>query len=139
MVNTISMQELRYINLFRKITKISTRFCFMYGEWIVFCVPKKLLSKAIGKDGKNVREINNILRKKVKIISLPSGVEDAESFIKNIVSPANFKSIEVNDNEIIINAGGTQNKAALMGRNKLKLQQLQKIVKSYFKRELKIA
>ena len=70
MVNTISMKDMRYLNLFDKITNVPTRFCFVYNETLIFCVPHPMLYKAIGEDGKNVKKMREILRKKIKIIFL---------------------------------------------------------------------
>ena len=85
MNNTINMQDMRYLNLFGKITQVSTRFCFRYNEAIVFCVPKELVSKAIGENGNNVRRINEILGKRIKIVPSPRGLQDARKFMENIV------------------------------------------------------
>jgi len=137
MGNTINMQDMRHLNLFNKITHISTRFCFMYNEAIIFCVPKNLVSKAVGQEGTNVRRINAILRKRIKIISAPTGIKDAKSFIEAIVSPVTFKGLEITDGEIVLTAG-SQSKAALIGRNKRRLLEMQKIVKDYFGREFRI-
>ena len=69
MVNTIDMQDMRHLNLFERITKIHTRFCFWYNEAIIFCVPRKFISRAIGENGKNVKRLNEILGKRIKIIA----------------------------------------------------------------------
>ena len=137
MAKTISMQDMRYLNLFGKITQISTRFCFSYNNQIIFCVPKNLISKAIGENGRNVKKINEILGKRVKVIPKPKGVYDIRKFVENIVSPVKFNDLEVAENEIILTAGN-QSKAALIGRNKRRLFELQKISKDYFEKELRI-
>ena len=137
MVNTINMQDMRYLNLFGKITRVNTRFCFKYNEIIIFCVPKKLVSRAIGEGGKNVRKLSEILGKKVKIIPIPQGIEDVRNFIEKIVSPVIFRNLEVKDDEIILNAGN-QSKAALIGRNKRRLLEMQKIIQDYFKKDFRI-
>ena len=80
-----------------------------------------------------------LLRKRVKIISQPRGIADAKQFIESIISPVTFKGLEVTDNELIVDAGGMQNKAALIGRNKRRLLEMQKIIKNYFGKELRIA
>jgi len=137
MVNILDIRDIQHLNLFSKITGISTRFCFMYNETIIFAVPKNFVSKAIGESGKNVRRINEIIHKKIKILASPKGIEDAGRFIKDVVSPVNFNKMEIKENEIIITAG-SQNKAALLGRNKRRLLELQKIVKDFFKKDLRI-
>lgn len=137
MTKTISMQDMRYLNLFGKITQVSTRFCFSYNNQIIFCVPRNLISRAIGENGRNVRKINEILGKRVKVISKPNGAYDIKKFIGDIVSPVTFKDLEVVEDEIILTAGN-QSKAALIGRNKRRLLELQKISKDYFGKELRI-
>ncbi|MEK6875482.1 MAG: hypothetical protein AABX30_02260 [Nanoarchaeota archaeon] len=137
MGNTIDMQDMRYINLFGKITQVNTRFCFKYNDMIIFAVPEKLISKAIGLGGKNIKKISGTLNRKIKVIKSLNGEEDARRFIADIVSPVTFRDLEIRENEIII-AAGSQNKAALIGRNRRRFIELQKIVKNYFSKDLKI-
>lgn len=137
MVNTLDMQNIRHLNLFGKITGVNTRFCFMYNNFIIFCVPRILISKAVGEQGRNVKKMNEILRRKIKIIQKPRGISDAKNFIGDVVSPVQFKDIEVADDEITITAGN-QSKAALIGRNKRRLLEMQKIVKNFFGKEYRV-
>lgn len=137
MVNTINMQDMRHLNLFGKITQVGTRFCFDYNDTIIFCVPRQLVSKAIGENGTNVKKISEILRRKIKIIPQPKGIHYVGDFIQAIVSPVMFRDLEVRDNEIILTAGN-QSKAALIGRNKRRLLEMQKIVKDFFGKEFRI-
>ncbi len=137
MESTINMQDLRHLNLFSKITRIRTRYCFDYNNMLMFCVPKSKISQALGKNGENLRKISNIVKKRIRVLAQPRGVEDAEAFIKAIVSPVTFNGIEIKDNEIILNAG-SQSKAALLGRNKRRLAEMQKIVKEFFGMDYKI-
>jgi len=137
MVSTIDMQDMRYLNLFGKITRVSTRFCFKYNEALVFCVPRKLMSKAIGENAKNARQMSQILGKRIKIIAVPRDIKDAKAFISAIVSPVTFKGLEITPDEIILTAG-SQSKAALIGRNKRRLLEMQKIIRDFFKREYRI-
>jgi transcription antitermination factor NusA-like protein len=136
MVNTIDMQDMRYLNLFEKIMHVRTRFCFKYNETIVFCVPKPLVAKAVGEKGKNIKRMSEILGKKIKVVVVPNGISDVEIFIKAVVSPVTFKNIEVKDNEIMV-AGGS-NKAALIGRNKRRLLEMQKIVRGFFGKDFRV-
>jgi len=137
MIKTINMQDMRYLNLFGKITRVNTRFCFKYNEAIMFCVPKPLISKAIGERGKNIKKISEVIRKRIRIIPYPQGIQDARNFIEAIVKPVTFKNLEVKDNEIILTAG-SQSKAALIGRNKRRFLEMQKIIKDYFGKEFRI-
>ncbi|OGJ13170.1 hypothetical protein A3K62_01655 [Candidatus Pacearchaeota archaeon RBG_16_35_8] len=137
MESTINMQDMRYLNLFEKMTRVRTRYCFKYNEFIVFCVPKHLVSAAIGEGGANVKRMSEILRKKIKVIPAPNGIYHAKQFIEAIVSPVKFKDINISDNEIVLTAG-SQSKAALIGRNKRRLLEMQKIISDYFAKDFRI-
>jgi len=131
------MQTMRYINLLSKLTKIHTRNCFVYNDFVVFAVPAKLLSKAIGPAGKNVKALQDNLGKRVKIIADVKDVANAEKFVKAIVYPVEFVSLELKDNILVLTAG-SRNKAALIGRNRRRMIELNKILEDNFGKELKI-
>ena len=90
MNKTIDMQFMRYINLFRSYTKISTSDCFNYNNTIYFAVPKSQMSLALGRNGENIKRLVEVLRKKIRVkprrvIKMP----EIEYF--NICIISNFK------------------------------------------------
>lgn len=134
---TINMQTMRYINLFDRITNIKTRWCFTYNNFIVFAVPARFMSQAIGISGKHVRVIQDTLGKKIKIVKEAEGLEDTARFIHDVVEPLGFRSLEITDKEIIMTAGG-HHKASLIGRNRARLSELSKILEDSLGRTLRI-
>jgi len=137
MIKTIDMQDMRYLSLFEKVTHIRTRFCFKYNETLMFCVEKSEIPMALGDRGSNLKRISDIVKKRVRVIAKPNGIRDAKQFIQAIVSPVEFKDLEIKNNEIILTAG-MQSKAALLGRNKRRLLEMQSIVKDFFEVDFKI-
>ena len=140
MANVIDMEDMRYLNLFDRVTNVRTRFCFKYNGVIIFCVPRKFVSKAIGENGNNMKRINAIIGKRVKVVSIPEKsyeIKWVKKFIEDVVRPLTFKDLNFDGNEIILTAGN-QNKAILIGRNKKRLFELQKISRDYFGKELKL-
>jgi len=138
MIKTIDMKLMRYINLFGKISRVSPKHCFEYNSVLIFVVPRFKVQQAIGSDSSNLRKMGEIIGKKIKVVALPRGLQDAESFISVIVAPAQIKNIEIEGNFLIVNSG-SQNKAMLIGRNKRRFDEMKKIVKEYFGKELRIA
>ncbi len=130
------MQTMRYINLLDRISRVKTRHCFNYNNIVVFAVPRELMSKAIGTNGKNVHLIQDTLGRRIKIIREPRGPEDLEQFIQDIIEPVTFRSIEIKDDEVVIAAG--QNKASLIGRNRARLIELNQILQDSFGKMLRI-
>jgi transcription antitermination factor NusA-like protein len=137
MVNTINMQDMRHLNLFSQITRINTRYCMTYNDTIIFCVPREFVNRAVGEEGRNIKRISEILQKKIRVIPNPGGIQTVRQFIEDIVRPVTFKDLEIRGREIILTAG-SQSKASLIGRNKRRFFELQKIVKDYFGKELRI-
>lgn len=138
MVSTIDMQDLRYLNLFNKITRLNTKYCFNYNNTIFFAVPRNLIKRAIGEDARNLKRMSEIIKKRVRIIAIPNDINDAKRFIESIVNPVEIKEIEIKDNEIVI-GGNVQTKATLIGRNKRRLLEMQDIIKGFFKRDFRVA
>ena len=139
MARTLDMKFIRYLNLFERVTKIRIQHCFLYNTGIVFVVPKEKMSRALGEAGKNVKKLSEILEKKVKIIAAPSGIEEIEDFILSITYPVKFKNLEVKDDCVVISAG-LQSRAALIGRDKKRLNEMKDILFQYFGiKDLRIA
>ena len=137
MVRVIDMKHMRYLNLFEKVTHVQKRFCFNYNEAIMFGVPKQLVTKSIGYNFENLKKINHVIGKRIKVVALPNGPKDIKIFVQRIVSPVEFKNLEVRNNEVILTAG-SQSKAALIGRNKRRFLEMQKIIKDFFGKEFRI-
>ncbi|MDO8516614.1 MAG: hypothetical protein Q7S33_00670 [Nanoarchaeota archaeon] len=131
MAHTIDMQLMRYINLFEKVSHVSTTKCFIYNNTIFFAVPGKFVSKAIGPNAENMRQISGILRKRIKVVEMIEDINHIERFVNSIVEPVTFTKLEIKDNVVILNAN-MQSKAALIGRNRTREQELEDILKKFF-------
>lgn len=131
MERTLDMQFMRYLNLFEKITQVRIQHCFSYNSAIIFVVPEGIMARAISEGGRNIKKLSEILGKRVKVIAKPEGRQDLERFILAVVHPVKFKNIEIQQDNLVINAG-RQSKAALIGRNKVRLEEMKNILESYF-------
>lgn len=131
MVKVLEMQFIRYANIFNNVTRIRTNHCFEYNNTIIFVVPRKFVMSAIGPNNQNLERLSSIIGKKIKVVAEPNGKEDLESFAAIITRPIRFKSIEVRDDEAVINAN-MQSKASLIGRDKARLQEMENILGQYF-------
>jgi NusA-like KH domain protein len=130
---TIDMKHMRYINLFSKVSHVPTTKCFVYNGQIIFVVPKGKVSKAIGKEAANVKRLRDILRKKIRVVAMPNkeSRESVAKFVVDVVDPIEPSKVEVRENSITISAG-RQNKAALIGRNRVREKELFGVLKDYF-------
>jgi transcription antitermination factor NusA-like protein len=127
----LDMQFIRYANLFYNVTRIRSKHCFEYNHTIVFVVPKHLVMRSIGQDNRNLEKLSSIIGKKIKIVADPNGINDIKNFLSVITKPVRFNSIDIVDDEVVINAGN-QNKASLIGRDKVRLGEMSNIIEQYF-------
>lgn len=135
---TINMQDMRYLNLFAKVTGVNTRLCFFYNNMVYFCVPKSMLNRALGKNAENLKKISSVIKKRVRIIPIPLGETHIKDFIQAIVNPIEFNEVQVTPEEVIVSAG-RQSKAMLIGRDKKRLVEMQKVIRNFFGKDFKIA
>jgi NusA-like KH domain protein len=128
---TLDMQFIRYANLFNQITRIRTNHCFEYNNTVIFVVPKSLIARSIGPNNINLEKLSSIIRKKVKVISIPKDKTDLENFVSILVRPIRIKGIEIKEDEAVISTN-PQSKASLIGRGKLRLAEMENILGQYF-------
>jgi len=133
MAGTIDMQLMRYINLFARMTRVPTTKCFVYNNQIVFAVPRAKVSVAIGKGAVNVKKLSAVLRRKIKVVAMPSvdSNEGIGKFVEDVVAPIEFNGIEFNDGGVVINAG-RNSKAALIGRGRQREKELGEVLRNFF-------
>ncbi len=132
-VKTLDMQFIRYMNLFGRITRVQASHCFSYNNMLIFVVPKEFVGMAIGQNNANLEKLGRILNKRIRIVSQPASKtkEDVEEFVKTIISPVEYTSLSISGDTATI-AAGREGKARLIGRMRIRQQELQDILNQYF-------
>ncbi|MEK6973713.1 MAG: NusA-like transcription termination signal-binding factor [Nanoarchaeota archaeon] len=126
----LDYQGIQLLNIFETFTKASVKDCFLEENKIVFIVNNGHMSKAIGPKGKNIRRLEGILKKRIKVVEFNN---DILKFIKSCIAPIKINEIEMKDDEVLIRAEDSYQKGILIGRNKKNLNSLKEIVNKYFK------
>jgi len=132
MIKTFDMRFIRYINMFERVTRISPKHCFEYNNMLVFIVPHKFVMMAIGRNNSNLEELSRIFSKRIRVLAEPRDEKDMQNFILTLISPVKFDKLELKDGELTITSGGMESKAMLIGRNKVRLEELKDILKQNF-------
>lgn len=123
------VDALQKMSLFEKITKAKLKDFFVHNEKIHFIVEPGNLFKALGKDKVNVTKLEDLLKKKVKIVEYS---DDMLKFIVNIMAPLKVIDIK-NDNNIITITGPDQKTKGLMiGARAQNLRMFETIIQKYF-------
>ena len=131
MAKTIDMQFIQYMSFFERVMGLRTVHCFSYNRNIIFVVQPNFMARAIGEHGNNTKNLSLKLKKRVKIIAEPSGLKDIQKFVSAIVYPVKLNKIIIENDEAVISAS-PQERAALIGRDKVRLEELRNILEEYF-------
>jgi hypothetical protein len=134
---TLDMKTIQNMNLFEKITRVKPRCCFDYNQIRFFVVPRLLVKKSLGEKASNLSRLEPQIARKIRVIAEPEKKtqEEIENFIKIVIFPYEFKRIEIVMNECepeLHIYSMPKIKAALIGRNKQRLQELSQAMEQFF-------
>lgn len=118
---------MKIMPLFENITRAKLKDCIS-NERLLFIVEENEIGKAIGKKGSNIKKLESMLNKRIKVVEFNT---DVLQFIKNMLYPLQASSIENKDDVIAIQAD-TKTKSLIIGRNQQNLNNLISIVRRYF-------
>lgn len=131
-----NIDVIKYITLFESLTGAKVKDCIV-NEKIVFIIHENEMGKAIGKQGANIKRVENAFKKKIKLAEFNT---DLSQFIQNLIQP--LKAKEINEEEGIVTIYGhdTKTKGLLIGRDRHNINSVTNIVKRYFGiKDIKVA
>ena len=120
------------MNIFSRVTHALVKDCFESEGVLYFVVQPGQIGKAIGKGGSTIRELQNKLKKDIKLIEFNPNVKE---FIKNVVHPLRVDSVDEEDNVVVLRSEDRRVKGLLIGRNAKNLNMLKAVVRRYFEIE----
>ena len=119
---------MKLISIFDSITHVSAKDC-IDDNIIIFIVNQGDIGKAIGRGGINIKRLERLFKKKIKIIEFNS---DPVLFVKNVVSPLKVSEIKLEGSTIVITSPDSKTRGLLIGRGAVNLRGFENIVKRYF-------
>ena len=92
----LTSDELRLISLFQSITSATARDCIVDEkmERVIFIVNKGQMGLAIGKGGATIRQLQNVVAKKVELVEYS---DDPSEFICNILNSDMINEVKINE------------------------------------------
>ena len=123
-----------YVNTFETLTRANVKDCFFdKNNNLVFIVNNGEAGKAIGKYGSNIKRLNGLLKKNIRVIEFN---EDVCQFVKNCLAPLNVEKIKQENGKVMIEDEDRKIKGKIVGRDKANLNELNEIVKRFFNVEV---
>lgn len=122
---------MKYIQIFESLTRAKVHDC-IEGDPLIFVVEENEIGKAIGKHGSNVRRLEGLFNKKLKIVEFSA---DVKQFIRNFIMPLSVGEIREESGIVEISGPDTKTKGLLIGRDRKNLENLKSVVQRYFQVE----
>ena len=119
---------IKYISLFETLIGVNVKDCIDINP-LTFVVEENKIGKAIGKNGVNVKRLERVFNRKIKILEFNP---DILQFVKNVIYPLKVDEVSKENNTLIIKGKDNTNKALLIGRESQNLKSTTEIVKRYF-------
>ena len=116
------------MNLFESMTHAKVKDCIA-DDKIILVLEEGEMGKAIGKNGANIRMMENKLKKKIKLVAFSN---DVSQFVRNVLHPIEVLNVENKDGHIVIQGKDTGTKSMIIGRNHQNLNHLHELTKRYF-------
>jgi len=124
------------MRLFSRDTGALLRDCFEVEDALYFIIEPGDMGKAIGKQGRVVKDLQFKLNKKIKLIEFNS---DVTRFLSNAIYPLRVDQITDEQGIIHLKSADRTVKSQLIGRNAKNLNMLTNVAKRYFEvKEIKV-
>jgi transcription termination/antitermination protein NusA len=131
----LTPDELRMISLFQSITSASARDCIVDDkmERVIFVVNKGHMGLAIGKGGATIKQLQNVVAKKVELVEYS---DEASDFIRNILNSEMVKEVKINErsdgSKQAIVFVDPKRKGVVVGREGRNAEKARLLAKRYF-------
>lgn len=91
----LTSDELRLISLFQSITSATARDCIMDEKMdrVIFVVNKGQMGLAIGKGGSTIKQLQNVIPKRIELVEYSDRIDE---FLKNILNSNMINEIKIN-------------------------------------------
>lgn len=130
------INAMKFMSLFENVTRARLKDCIIKDNMVLFIVQPNEISKAIGSKGGNVRKLENLLKRKVRIAEF---AEEPVNFIKNLIHPLQVREITEKEGTYVLTPVDLKTRGMLIGRNASNLRSFEEVVKRYFPvKEIKV-
>jgi transcription termination/antitermination protein NusA len=120
---------MKYISLFENVTRSKVKDCIDNNGNLIFIVENGEIAKAIGKKAINIKKIEGLLKKKVRVIEFN---EDISVFVGNLIRPLQVEDISYENGVVTITDSSNKTKGMIIGRDAVNLKKHKEIVSRYF-------
>jgi len=128
----LTEDTMRAITLFEGITNVRVKDCIEFEARLVYIVEPGALAKAIGRKGRNLTRMREIVKKRVQVVEWN---QDVEQFIRRVFNEYGVQKVVFEDRGESKHATvyvDPEKKASAIGKNGANLKISHEVISSYF-------
>ncbi len=131
----LTSDELRLMSLFQSVTSATARDCILDEKMdrVIFVVNKGQMGLAIGKGGSTIKQLQNVVAKKIELVEFS---EDAAEFIRNMLNAEMVNDVRISDrsdgSKQAVVTVDQRKKGAVVGREGRNAEKARLLAKRYF-------
>lgn len=126
----LSMEDIRLMNALSQVTGVSAKDCLDDGRMVSFLINDSQMGRAIGKKAVNIKQLQDLLHKKVELLPFMEKAEDI--FAKAM--EVNYTSAKNSNGRLVVTLDA-QNRAKAYSNN-ARIRRVREIIKRNFGLEL---
>ena len=131
----LTSDELRLMSLFQSITSATARDCIVDEKMdrVIFVVNKGQMGLAIGKGGSTIKQLQNVIAKKIELVEYS---DDPAEFIRNMLNADMINDVRISDRmdgtkQAVVTVD-QRKKGAVVGREGRNAEKARLLAKRYF-------
>ncbi|MBD3361859.1 NusA-like transcription termination signal-binding factor [Candidatus Woesearchaeota archaeon] len=121
--------SMKIVSSFEFITQSKFKDLIVNDGLLLFIVKPGEIGKAVGPKGANVRKLERMFKKKIKIVEF---AEEPVNFIKNLIYPLQVTDVVEEEGIFTITPVDSKTRSVLIGKNACNLRFTESVVKRYF-------
>ena len=131
----LTSDELRLISLFSSVTSATARDCIVdeKTDRVIFVVNKGQMGLAIGKGGSTIKQLQEVIARKVELVEFS---DNAVDFIRNMLNAEMVSEVRINErmdgSQQAIVTVDARKKGAVVGREGRNAEKARLLAKRYF-------
>ncbi len=131
----LTPDEFRLLSLFQTITTAVARDCVIddKSDRVIFIVNKGQMGMAIGKGGSNIKQLQNVIAKKIELVEYSDNPID---FIRNMFNSDMVNEVKLNDRldgtKQALVVVDTKKKGVVVGKDGRNVDKARLLAKRYF-------
>lgn len=131
----LTSDELRLLSLFQSVTSATARDCIVDEKMdrVIFVVNKGQMGLAIGKGGSTIKQLQNVVAKKIELVEYS---DDPAEFIRNMLNADMVNEVRISDRpdgtKQAVVMVDQRKKGAVVGREGRNAEKARLLAKRYF-------